>query len=66
VTVFSGKLCYVASSSAAFFSISEGCLSTGSEGLASTLAWLTAPSTSAGLVSALICIFEASTIFLKE
>jgi hypothetical protein len=32
VTVFSGKLCSVASSSATFFSISEDCLSIGSEG----------------------------------
>jgi hypothetical protein len=63
VIVFSGKLCSIASSSTVFFSISEGCLSTGSEGPASALAWLTVPSASAGHVSASICICEASAIF---
>jgi hypothetical protein len=62
-TVFSGKLCSIASSSAAFSSIYEGCLSAGSEGPASALAWLTGASTSAGFDSALICIFEVSVIF---
>jgi hypothetical protein len=54
--VFSGKLYSIASSSANFSSNSEGCLSAGSEGLASALAWPTAASTSAGFVS-------TSTIF---
>ena len=61
--VFSGKLCSVASSSAAFSSIFEGFFSAGSEGPASALAWLTSVSTSVGFVSASICIFEASAIF---
>jgi hypothetical protein len=49
--VFSGKLYSIASSSTNFSSNSEGCLSAGSEGPASALAWPTAASTSAGFVS---------------
>jgi hypothetical protein len=61
--VFLDKLYSIASSSTAFSSISEGCLSAGSEGPASALAWLTAASTLASFVLASICIFEASAIF---
>jgi hypothetical protein len=61
--VFSVKLCSIAFSSAAFSSNFEGYSSAGFEGSASALAWLAAASTSAGLVSASICNFEALVIF---
>jgi hypothetical protein len=50
---------------AAFSSISEGFFLVGSEGPASALAWPTAASVSTDYVSASVCIFEASAIFLE-
>jgi hypothetical protein len=58
-----GKLCSIASPSAAFSSNHECYLSAGSEGPTSALAWLIAASASISFVLASICTFEAFAIF---
>jgi hypothetical protein len=55
----------VAFSSVALSSISEGFFSASSEGPASVPAWINAASISAGFVSASVCAFEASAIFVE-
>jgi hypothetical protein len=62
-TAFSGKVYYIASSSAAFSLIFEGFFLAGSKGPASAITWLIAASTSVSFVLASICIFEALAIF---
>jgi hypothetical protein len=64
VATFSGEICSVVFSSIAFSSISASFFSEGSEGPTSVLAWITATSISAGFVSASVCAFEASAVFL--
>jgi hypothetical protein len=63
VATFSGKVCSIASSSAAFSSISEGFFLADSEGPASVSAWIIAAPISADFVSASVYTFEASLIF---
>jgi hypothetical protein len=65
VATFSGEICSVAFSSVVFYSISASFFSEGSEGPASVPAWITAASISADFVSASVCAFEASTVFLE-
>jgi hypothetical protein len=65
VAAFSGEICSMVFSSIALSSISEGFFSSSSEGPASVPAWITAASILVSFVSASVCAFEASTIFLE-
>jgi hypothetical protein len=60
---FSGKICSIASSSAAFSPISEDFSLVGSEGPASASARLIVASASVSFVSVSICVFEALATF---
>jgi hypothetical protein len=65
VATFLGEICSVAFSSVALSSVSKGFFLASSESPASVPTWITAASISADFVSASVCAFEASTIFLE-
>jgi hypothetical protein len=63
VAAFLGRICSIASSSAAFSPVSKDFSLAGSEGPASASAWLIVASASVSFVSVSICAFEALAIF---